>query len=402
VTDELWPDIDRTFDIDDPRFNEHFYEVQDSLLQKCPVAHSQVGTGYSIINRYHDIRAAAQDWETFSSAKGFLPNRPDDMAYLYPEESDPPYQSTWRAALHPFFTPGAVKAYEDSTRAEANDLIDRFIETPNFDFVGEFAAWLPGRVFFKHLIGVPVKDLPTVLKDMDTGMYGPLNERGPAFERAFAYLGGHLAKYRDGGAQGLLETIAAGVDRDGHLCPWEDRVCILTDITLGGLATMTYVLAGAALHLANHPQDRDYLRTNPDKIANAVEEFVRFYPPVVALGRTVTKDVEFAGHQFRKDDFVLLNFAASARDPRALENPNVVDIERKGAAHFSFGVGVHRCLGSHLARMEVRVALEEFLRRVPNFSVQPDTKQEYETSVLRAMRSLRLVNDTVTGGGASQ
>lgn len=385
-------DMFNDFDIDAPVFNDRFLEVQDELVAKCPVAHSTVGEGYHVINRYEDVKKAGQDWKTFSSAKGFQPNRADGVPYLYPEECDPPYHNNWRTVLNPFFAPGPVSDMEDAIRADARELIDAFADKGSCEFVSEFAAELPGRAFFKNLIGVPVEDLPMLLEAMDAGIYGPIDERPAAFGKAFGYLGEYLAKRKDEPNSGdLIDTIAAGVERDGEPCPWEDRVSILTDLTLGGIATTTYVMSGAIYHLATHPEDRKKLVEDPSKIPNAIEEFVRFFPPVVALGRSVTEDVELGGYEFKKDDFVLLNYASASRDPDAVDDPQTLDIERDKIVHTAFGVGVHRCIGSHLARLELRVVLEEFLARIPDFEVKPGMEPSYETGVLRTMKSLELV-----------
>jgi cytochrome P450 len=392
TTEQFGRDMFNDFDIDSPVLNEHFYPVLDALVEKCPVARSTVGEGYTVINRYADVKKAGQDWRTFSSAKGFQPNRAEGVPYLYPEECDPPYHTNWRRGLNAFFAPEVVNGYEDSIRADAVELIDAFIGSGTCEFVGEFAAELPGRAFFKNVIGVPVEDLPMLLKAMDGGIYGPVEERGAQFGKAFAYMGEYLATRRDAPPRGdLVDFIAAGVDKDGEAAPWEDRVSIISDLTLGGIATTTFVMAGAMLHLATHPEDQEALRSDPSRIPNAVEEFVRYYPPVVALGRSVTQDVELGGHQFKKDDFVLLNYASASRDPEAIEDPTKLDITRESVLHTAFGVGPHRCIGSHLARLELRVVLEELLARLPAFSVAPGTTQEYETGVLRTMKSLHLV-----------
>ncbi|MGW5105913.1 cytochrome P450 [Nocardia sp. NPDC004123] len=385
-------DMFNDFDIDDPRFNEHFTDVLDAFVAKCPVAHSNVGDGYYVINRYEDVRRVGQDWQTFSSAKGFQPNRPEGLPYLYPEESDPPYHDQWRTVLNPFFAPRAVAAFEDQIRADATELIDGFIDRGECDFVADFGAELPGRAFFKNLVDVPVEDLPMLLEAMDTGIYGPPDKRADSFAKAFGYLGEHLAKRKGNPGPGdLLDTIAAGVDKYGELCPWEDRVSILTDLTLGGIATTTYVMSGAVHHLANNPADRKALAADPTLIPNAVEEFARVFPPVVALGRSVTRDVEVAGTQLKEGDFILLNYASASRDPEAVEDPSKLDIYRDGIVHTAFGVGVHRCIGSHLARLELRVVLEEVLRRIPDFEVAHGKSPSYETGVLRSMTTLPLV-----------
>jgi cytochrome P450 len=385
-------DMFNDFDIEDPEFNEKFYDVLDEFVAKCPVAHSKVGEGYHLINRYKDVKRAGQDWRTFSSAKGFTPNRDPEMPLLPPEECDPPYHNTWRSALNPYFKPEAVAAFEDSIRYEANRLIDAFADRGECDFVPEFSSQLPGNAMFKNLLGLPAEDIPMLIRVMDAGFYGPVEERAGNLNTAFTYLGEYLARRRDQPPHGdVVDVIAAGVELDGEPCPWSDRVGIITDLALGGIVTATYVMSGGMSHLATHPADREALVANPGLIPQAAEEFVRYYPPVVALGRSVTADVEVGGYLFKKGDYVLLNYAAASRDPDALDNPAELNIHRKSVPHSAFGVGVHRCIGAHLARLELKVTFEEFLRRIPEFRLKPGTGPVFETGILRSMKSLPLV-----------
>lgn len=385
-------DMFSDFDIEDPEFNDRFYDVLDSFVAKCPVTRSNVGDGFWLINNYKDVKRAGQDWKTFSSAKGFEPNRDPNRPYLMPEESDPPRHTAWRRALNPYFSPEAIKEFEDSIRDEAVRLVDSFIGKGECDYVKEFSSVLPGSAMFKNLLGLPEDDVPMLIEHMDAGFYGPKEERANHMTKAFMHLGEYLAKRAEESPRGdVVDVIAAGVEyENGEHSPWDDRVSILTDLALGGIVTATFVMSGAMSYLAANPKDRDALANDPSLIPQAVEEFVRYYPPVVALGRSVTKDVEVGGHEFKEGDFVLLNYAAASRDPEALDNPTVCNIYRERVPHSAFGVGVHRCIGAHLARLEIRVALEEFLRRIPDFSIKAGTEPEYETGILRAMKALHL------------
>ena len=385
-------DMFQDFDIDDPAFNEHFTDVLDEMVARCPVAHSPVGEGYWVINGYEDVRAAGQDWKTFSSAKGFMPNRPDGIPFLYPEECDPPYHTIWRRALNPYFSPQRVAGYEDAIREDARRLVAAFVDHGECELRREFAGRLPGYAFFRNVIPIPVDDLPTMLANMDGGIYGPREQRAESFGRAFGYLSEFLTQRAEQIPQGdVVDVIIAGVDRDGQPCPLEDKVSIAVDLVQGGIATTTYVMMGAMHHLATHQDDQARLRESPGLIPQAVEEFVRVFPPVVALGRSVTKDVELGGHQFKAGDFVLINYASAARDPKAVDDPTTIDINRDTVVHAAFGIGPHRCIGSHLARLELRVALEELLAALPQFSLKAGHEPTYETGVLRTMTSLPLV-----------
>jgi len=386
-------DMFNDFDIDDPQFNEHFFEILDEMVDKCPVVRSNVGDGYYMVTRQADVRKAGQDWHTFSSAKGYMPNRPEGLPYLMPEESDPPKHTSWRQRLNPFLAPKTVAQYDTQIRADANTLIDRFIDRGECEFVSEFGAKLPGWAFFKNVLGVPTDDLDQLVDGVERGTFAPPEERGPAFAGVFEYLGKYLEIRSNEPPRGdLVDVIAAGVAyEDGSTSPWADRVSILVDLTFGGIATTTYVMAGAIHHLATHQGDRETLVDNPELIEGAVEEFVRVFPPVVALGRTCTRDVELAGTQLKEGDFVLLGYGAASRDPRVVENPAKIDIGRDTVLHSAFGVGPHRCIGSNLARLELRATLEEWLKRIPDFGLRPGTAPTYETGILRTMKNLDLV-----------
>lgn len=387
-------DLVTDFDLDDPRFNENFDETLDYLVRKCPVVHSPVGRGYYLINTQDDVRRAAQDWQTFSSAKGYMPNRPEGLPYLMPEESDPPIHTQWRKVLNPHLSPKVSLSYDQPIRDDVNELIDRFIDRGECEFISEFGALLPGWAFFKNVLGLPVDDLAQLVEGVEEGTFNPdLNERARHFSNVFAYLEDHLRwRSEQPERDDLIGTILKGVTYDdGEPAPWDHKVSILVDLTFGGIATTTFVMASAIHHLATNPDQRKLLIDNPALIENAIEEYARFFPPVVALGRTCTRNVEIGGTEIPAGEFVMLTYAAASRDPRHMEDPGKIDLTRQGIPHSTFGVGRHRCIGSNLARVELSTTLEEWLKRIPEFSVKPGTEPAYVTGYLRSMRRLELV-----------
>lgn len=387
-------DIFRDFDFDDPRFNDQFVETLETHLEHCPVAHSNVGKGYWWVSRNEDVRRCAQDWKSFSNAKGYMPNRPDGLPYLYPEESDPPRHTAWRNALNPHLSPATVAGYEDAIREDANTLIDRFIKKGEVEFISEFGAIVPGWAFFKNILGVSIDDLAMLVEGVEMGTFAlPVEDRIPHMGKVFTYLEAYLKMRESSPPRGdMVDTILKGVTYDdGTEAPWEHKLSVLVDITFGGIATTTYVMASAVHHLATHPEDRKLLANNLRMMPNAVEEFARMFPPIVGIGRTCTRDVEVAGTQMKEGDFVMLSYSASSRDPRAVENAEKLDITRESVLHSTFGAGPHRCVGSNLARLEIRLVLEEWLKRIPEFSLKAGTEPVYMTGFLRSMRKLELV-----------
>jgi cytochrome P450 len=381
----------KTFDIEDPAFAEQFEDVLEHLITKCPVAHSTVGSGYHVFNRYQDVRRCAANWRTFSSTDGWLLNPPAGNLPILPEDLDPPYHTAWRRVLNPFFSPEAVSRLEASARRYAGELVERFAPRGWCEYVAEFAAQLPGLILFRHIIPVPVDDLPTLFHDIDLYAFGPVAERAAAFGRVHAYLEQFLAARRKESARhDLVDVLLAGVEHEGAPCSWEDRVHTTLDVVFGGLATTTHAIAGALYELATKPDVRQEVRRDPGCLTTAVEETVRLHAPVVAVGRTARADVEVGGVAIKAGDRVALNFAAASRDPEMCANPRTFDVHREEVMHTAFGIGPHRCLGEHLARLEIRIAIEEFVQRIPEFALEPGTQPQYESGQLRTMKLLRL------------
>ena len=382
----------REFDIDDPLFATRFEDVLDHLVAKCPVAHSSVGPGYRVFNRYRDVRRCAMDWRSFSSADGWMLNPPEGNIAILPEDLDPPYHTEWRRVLNSFFTASAVAELEAPARAYAAELVASFASRGQCEFVADFAAQLPGLILFKNILPVPIAELPSLFLDIDNYSFGPMDERAAAFGRVYTYLQGFLESRATEPTRGgdIVDVILAGVERDGAPCALDDKVHVVLDVVFAGLATTTHAIAGAIYALASDAALRAALARHPARMHTAVEETVRLYAPVVAVARSVRQDCEVAGEQLKVGDRVALNYAAASRDPEVCSNPERFDIERQEVVHTAFGVGPHRCLGEHLARLEIRVAVEEFLQRIPDFELVPGTTPIYESGQLRTMKNLHL------------
>jgi cytochrome P450 len=373
------------FDLDSPEFVEDYEQVLGNLVAQCPVARSSVAGGYWVVSRYDDVRQCAQNWQTYSNEGGFEPGRGGEgVDKLYPVELDPPYQTRWRTALGPYFSPRAIRSREASIREQVTYLIDAFIERGTVDFVEEFAAHLPGRVFFGSFLGVPFGELPPIQTATDDAMRGPMDGRAAAWRKVATFLDNYLRERESQPPRGdFIDVVLAGVeDHDGNPCSWEHKLYIITDLLAGGIGTTTYLLAGIAHHLATHPEDRDALAADRRLWPNAVEELIRYYASIVALGRTANHDTEVAGQKIAKGDFLMLSFAAACRDPKYFVNPHDIDIRRKIQVNPAFSFGPHRCIGSHVARLEALISLEELLRRMPDLSLARDGEPVYSNSTI--------------------
>ena len=357
------------FDLDSTEFSENFEAVASAVHQGCPVARSEAQGGYWVVSGFDDLRAVGQDWQTWTNTDGYEPHRSGtDDARLYPLEIDPPYQTRWRTKLGDYFSPRAIRANKESIRHHVNYQFDQFIERGSCDWVDAFAAHLPGRVFFSTMLQVPLEDLPYLQAAADHAVRGPVASRGDGWNKVGAYLDSYLKLRREEPPRGdFVDAVLEGVATDdGEPAPWHHKIFVMVDMLAGGLATTTFLLAGIAHFLATHPQERERLIAEPSLRPGAVEEVIRIYSSVLALGRTATKDTEIAGQRIKKGEMVMLAYALAARDPKYFADPHELVIDRKIPMNPAFGYGPHRCIGSHLARLQALTTMEEMLRRLPD------------------------------------
>lgn len=373
------------FDLDSREFSENFDEVVSAVHAGCPIARSEVQGGYWVVSGFDDVRAIGQDWQTWTNTDGYEPSRSGtDDARLYPLEIDPPYQTRWRSHLGEYFSPRAIRSNTDDIRTNVNALLDQFIADGKCDWVDAFAAHLPGRVFFSTMLGVPLEDLPYLQAAADQAVRGPVAERGEGWNKVGVYLDGYLKQRQVEEPRGdFVDAVLRGVELDdGTPAPWQHKVFIMVDMLAGGLATTTFLLAGVAHMLATHPEAKQRLIDDPSLHAGAIEETIRVYASILSLGRTATKDTEVAGQKIKKGEMVMLSYAAAARDPRHFPDPHEIDIDRKIPTNIAFGYGPHRCIGSHLARLQAVTTLEEMLRRIPDIRMQPGTEPVFTHSTV--------------------
>jgi cytochrome P450 len=383
------------FDLDSKEFSDNFAEVVSAVHQGCPVARSEALGGYWVVSGFDDIRSIAQDWQTWTNTIGYEPNRVgDDNARLYPLEIDPPYQTRWRALLGEYFSPRTIRTRKDSIRDNVTALLDTFIEDGKCDFNAQFAAHLPGRVFFSTMLGVPLEDLPYLQKAANDAICGPFEGRQEGWNKVGSYLQDYMRQRQQEPPRGdFVDAILKGVETDdGEPAPWEHKVFVMVDMLAGGLVTTAFLLGGIAHVLATRPEIRQQLTDDPSLREGAVEEVVRVYASILALGRTATRDTEIAGQKIKKGEMVMLAYSAGARDPRHFEHPHELDIQRQIPTNIAFGFGPHRCIGSHLARLQALTTMEELLRRMPDLRLADDRGPTmHHSTVTRDMSDLGLI-----------
>jgi cytochrome P450 len=354
---------------------DHFDHLSDELAQAlpdtmaqmrqlCPVARSQEHGGYWVVSSYEEALAVAQDWATYSSAHGLSIVGNRGAIRNLPVEADPPEQYIFKRLVNPFFTPTAVARWEQPTRDQVNGLIDAFVDDSRAEFMDDFARPLPSRAFFLLAINAPAQDLDKVA-------YLASKSSTPKDPKAAeCWMGLHqwvldfIVARREQPARGDVVDAVIRAEVDGRPITDDEIVGTVQLLILGGLETTAGALGHAMVRLCREPELQQALRANPELIPAAVEEFVRIDPPFVSVGRTAVRDAELAGHAIKSGDKVLIHWASANRDEGEFAGSDTFDFARERNRHLSFGAGPHRCVGSNLARMNMRIALEELLRRL--------------------------------------
>jgi cytochrome P450 len=398
-SEKLARDWHNDFDIDDPAYGDLYNEVCDELVARCPVAHSK--DGYYVVSRYQDTLKVLQDWETFSSADGIIGAvRAPGQPLFKPNETDPPEHTQLRRALNQFFAPKAIRKNEAGIRKIADGLIDAFIESGSVDIVSQYADPLPPIAFCQVVANMPAEDMGFLQKVFTDAITGPLESRGVNWVKGQEYLSDYMTKRRDEGRTEALDVIDAVLQfefPDGRPYTHTDRAGSMAQIVAAGATTTGAVISGAIYHLATNPADRRRIQDDPSLLPTAVEEFLRVFVSAPNNGRRVMKDVDLAGTQLRgphdgeKGDYIIYNLGGANRDPEVFDRPDELDITRKPNRHLSFAGGVHQCIGLHLARVNIRIAIEAFLERVPEFSVAPDYTPHFHGGITRAITELPVV-----------
>ncbi|HET9731579.1 MAG TPA: cytochrome P450 [Acidimicrobiales bacterium] len=394
----------RDFEVLDAGYIENPFPIWAELRRTCPIAHSDRHGGAWLLTRYDDVTAVTHDIERFSSTDvGVVgPDAPaDDSAMpeelaalgnigLPPIQADPPLHTWTRRLLLPWFSHQRVETYEPVTRELCAAMIERFLDNGRADAAADYAQQIPVRVIAK-ILGVPEE-----MSDTFTGWVRDVLEFSDDAERNQAgavglltFLLGEVEKRKADPGEDLISYLLQAT-HDGEPLAVDVALGMVALVLIAGIDTTWSAIGSSLWHLAGHPQDAARLVAEPELMPTAVEEFLRAYSPVT-MARVVTRDTELSGCPMRQGDKILLNFPAANRDPEAFEDPDDVVLDRLRNRHVAFGVGIHRCAGSNLARMELRVALEEWLRRIPVFALADGGEMAWAGGQVRGPRALPVV-----------
>jgi cytochrome P450 len=369
------------------------YPIWERLREECPIAHSDSFGGVWLPTRYDDVAAIAYDTENFTS-RGVIVTTlrpPSEMAGIGgapPITADPPFHNKSRRLLLAAFSPAEVAKLEPETRATCRALVDELRGHDDVDAAVGYAQHIPVAVIAR-MLGLPPEEgdlfrrfVHQVLEDVTT----PIDMREPESIDLFTYLmnqvDDHIVRPRDDLISYLLNCHI-----DGERLHRPDVASMLVLLLIAGVDTTWSAIGASIWHLAGHPDDRRRLVDDPDLLPTAVEELLRAYAPVT-MARLVKHDMEWRGCPMKAEEWVLLPFPSANRDPDAFDDADQVIIDRQVNRHAAFGLGVHRCAGSHLARMELRVALEVWLEAFPSFDLADPDAVRWSTGQVRGPRQL--------------
>jgi len=380
----------------DPAYNQQAHQIWDDLRETCPVAHTDRYGGAWLPVRHEDISAIARDTDHFSSEGAVLSNKPPREEWIStapiggapPITSDPPFHADARRLLLPAFSPQVIAEWDPEIRRLCNELIDNLEGLDVVDAAVQYAQNIPVYVIAR-MLGLPLEDsdyfrdtVHLVLEEIGA----EFGDRRAGFETLDAYLAVHVRDHIDNPKDDLIGFLLNAKIYDQPLSP-EHVVGTIILLMVAGIDTTWSSIGSSIWHLAHHPADLARMVAEPELLPTAIEELLRAYAPVT-MARIVSQDAEIGGCPVKQGDSVLLPFPAANRDPEVFEDADTVIIDREVNRHVAFGLGIHRCLGSNLARLELRIAVEVFINRFPKFELADPGAVTWSLGQVRGPRKL--------------
>jgi cytochrome P450 len=380
------------FDHHSPDYADNHPKINAELREKCPVAWSENYKGFWVVSKYEDVANVSRDDDVFRSHNDQMvdPDGPDGYAGIQlppagfrsvPIEMDPPEFFDYRKLLNPYFSPAAAKRWTEYVELSVEYFLDQVSEAGSGDLVLDLAAPMPG-LFTTALIGLPKEDwfkyaepfhkivAPQESEEFAEAVEGAMWIMTSLFE---------IVEQRRAEPQDDFISYLTRCTVGGELLEDQRIVEIVFLFIAGGVDTTTSLMGNAFIWLDEHRDVHQSLLEDDDVMAKAVEEFLRFFSPVQTLARTVSGPCEFAGQDFSELDRVLINLSSANRDPAVFENAEDLDINRFPNRHAAFGLGIHRCLGSNFARILITAMTRGVLRRMPDFQVDRETAERYQS-----------------------
>ena len=364
-----------SFDLLSESLAERHWE-QLAELRECPVGKSQLYGGVWLLAKYDDVISAARNWEAFSSAEGSapVPLSTHDKIKLMPISTDPPFQSALRRLIDPYYSARRVTEAEDVIRQGAVRLFERFQHLGHCDFTADYAVEFPANTFFQYSFGVEADTTGRVMAWLDHILKAP-NEAQDTVKSFYDWTNSLIEGRRASAPRNdVLDSLLTGTI-DGRELSDSERMMVIMNLIIGGVETTTHALGNVVYILATRPDIRARLNEDRSLIPAAVEEFLRYEAPADARGRVTTCPMHVGGAEIPARERVALFYSAANRDPSKFPSPDEIIIDRfvgRSDSHLGFGAGAHRCPGAHLARIEIRVTIEEVLDRMQDLEMATD------------------------------
>ena len=388
-------DFATDWDHADPEWVNNPYPIWEDLRERCPVAHTERYGGAWFPATHEGVSKIANDTENFTSRAVIINNgRPEGedipapIGGAPPITSDPPFHQIARRLILPALAPGPINALEPRVRSLCVDLLDEMKDHKVVNGGMDYAQHIPPAVI-SRMLGFPEEDeelfrsfVHLVVNAIDLPVEQRIEQFQPVIDYFEIQIEDHRANPRDDLTSYLLDVEVAG-----EKLAIEHVFGTMILILIAGIDTTWSAIGASLWHLAKSPDDLARLVNEPDLMPIAIEELLRFYAPVT-MARLVNKDMEYMGCPMKEYDWILLGFPAANRDPKVFEDADRFIIDRLENRHLAFGLGIHRCAGSTLARMELRVAIEEFIKRYPRFELAEPDAVTWAPGQIRGPRNL--------------
>jgi cytochrome P450 len=383
-------DLAPHLDLFNPAHSERLWEVLAYARSACPVLKTDADDGYYVITRYDDLRTVLEDAETYSSVQAGLRGVPIKMP---PLTEDPPRHIEYRRALNKYLSRSFLAKYADDIRDTARTLLAEHVPSGHFDFMTDYAIPFTSR----NLARVILDDSNAERIERAISVATRISSEGDP--QAFFDMSALAEEFlRDRAASGsqrddVLSAIVNGTV-EGRPLTLEEQVGATMIMFTGGLDTTKAALGNIARHLAEDPGLEQRLR-DPEWIKGDLDEFLRFESPITFMARTVTRDTELGGCPLKKGDRVAVHYASANRDESRFEHAEQLNFDRQRNPHAAFGLGPHRCIGLHFARLQIEVAFGELLSRVTNLRIPEGAQVETAVGIVLSPEHLPLDFDVL-------
>lgn len=385
------------FDIYDDSLVDDFNHCTAGLPPMC---YTTANGGHWILSGFDEIEAVFKDGATFPNWNSSIPvEMSEGRGRFIPLEYDGPEHTAYRQILLPYFSPIRVKQLEGQLRHLVNELIDGFPDSGSCDFMAHFARPFPARMFLT-LMGWPTDRLTEFCGWVDGFLYGgggssedaSVKETRAACSKAvYDYFAGFVDERRESPADDITTALVQARLPSGRALAESEILDYIFILLIAGLHTVEGALAFGVMYFSQNPREKDRLVADPSLLPTAVEELLRWEPPAWGSARMAGRDVVVRGQLVKAGEKILLPHQTGNRDSRKVSDPETFDMTRQPNPHLTFGAGPHRCLGAHLARMELKVAFEELHRRLPDYRVDDSIPAEFHMAQVRGVAHLPIV-----------